>query len=89
MQTLFAYNQCKEANFNIGLAEIEEVFQPDLNSMDPPKHDLLKSNKKAAKSILANKVLGNPLPERTQMTEESEAAAADAFKNYLSNSKQT
>ena len=87
MQTLFALGQCKEANFNIGLAEIEEVFKPDLNSMDPPKHDLLKSNKKAAKSILANKVLGNPLPERTQMTEESEAAAADAFKNYLSNSE--
>ena len=76
MQTLFALGQCKEANFNIGLAEIEEVFKPYLNSMDPPKHDLLKSNKKAAKSILANKVLGNPLPERTQMTEESEAAAA-------------
>ena len=87
MQTLFAFGQCKEANFNIGLAEIEEVFQPDLNSMEPPNHDLLKSNKKAAKSLLAKKVLGNPLPESTQMTMESENAAADAYKNYLINSE--
>ena len=86
MQTLFALGQCKEANFNIGLAEIEEAFQPDLNSMEPPDHDLLKSNKKRAKSILAHKVLGNPLPEGVQMSKESEDAAAVAYKNYLKNS---
>ncbi len=88
MQTLFALGQCKEANFNIGLAEIEEVFQPDLNSMEAPNHELLKSNKKRAKSILANKVLGNPLPEGTESTKESEDAAAAAYKNYLANSKE-
>ena len=88
MQTLFALGQCKEANFNIGLAEIEEVFKPDLNSMEPPNHELLKSNKKRAKSILANKVLGNPLPEGSASTEASEDTASAAYKNYLANSKE-
>ena len=86
MQTLFALSQCKEANFNIGLEEIEEEFKPDLNSMEAPDHDLLKSNKKKAKSILAHKILGNPLPEGVEMSVESEASAAKAYKNFLNNS---
>lgn len=85
MQTLFALNQCKDANFNIGLDEIEEEFKPDLNSMEAPDHDLLKSNKKKAKSILAHKVLGNPLPEGVEMSVESEQSAAKAYKNFLDN----
>lgn len=86
MQTLFALNQCKDANFNIGLDEIEEEFKPDLNSMEAPDHDLLKSNKKKAKSILAHKILGNPLPEGVEMSVESEQSAAKAYKNFLDNS---
>ena len=86
MQTLFALSQSKEANFNIGLEEIEEEFKPDLNSMEAPDHDLLKSNKKKAKSILAHKILGNPLPEGVEMSVESEASAAKAYKNFLNNS---
>jgi len=86
MQTLFALNQCKDANFNIGLDEIEEEFKPDLNSMEAPDHDLLKSNKKKAKSILAHKILGNPLPEGVEMSVESEQSAAKAYKNFLNNS---
>ena len=45
MQTLFAFGQCVEANYNIGLADIDEVFKPDLNSMEAPNHELLDQNK--------------------------------------------
>lgn len=87
LQSLFAYGQCREANFNIGLAEIEEVFQPDLNSMEPQDKDLLKANRKQAKSILANKIQGIPFPEDFQASEEAEKVASVAFKNFMDNAK--
>ena len=87
MQSLFAYGQCREANFNLGLAEIEEAFQPDLNSMEPQDKDLLKAQKKKAKAILANKVQGVPFPEDFEASEDSEKVSARAYKNFLDNAK--
>lgn len=88
MQTIFAYGQCKEANYNIGLKEIEEAFQPDLNSMEAPDHDLLKANKEQAKAVLAEKVIQRSLPEGLTVSKEAQSAANNAHKNYLSNSKE-
>jgi len=34
MQSLFAYQQCKDANYSLSLDKIEETFSPDLNSME-------------------------------------------------------
>ncbi len=34
MQSLFAYQQCKDANYTLALDTIEETFSPDLNSME-------------------------------------------------------
>lgn len=87
MQTLFALSQCKEANFNIGLAEIEEAFQPDLNSMEPQDKVQLRADSKQAKSILNHKVNGGKLKESETISPKVEAAAALAYKNYLENSK--
>lgn len=88
MQSLFAYNQCREANFNLGLAELEEAFQPDLNSMEPQDKELLKAQKKEAKSLLANLIQGIPLPENFEPSEKAEKAAKLAYKNFLSNTKE-
>jgi transcription antitermination protein NusB len=41
MQTLFAYQQCREANYHIGKQEIHETFLPDLNSMEVQNKELL------------------------------------------------
>ena len=87
MQTLFALSQCKEANFNIGLAEIEEAFQPDLNSMEPQDKVQLKASGKQAKSILNHKVNGGGLNDSETFSEKVEEVAALAYKNYLDNSK--
>ena len=87
MQTLFAFGQCREANYNLGLAEIEEVFVPDLNSMQAPDHDLLKKNKKQAKQVFRSKVTGEPLELSDPVSAEVEAAANNALKNYLKNDK--
>lgn len=87
MQTLFALSQCKEANFNIGLAEIEEAFQPDLNSMEPQDKVQLKADSKKAKSLLNHKVNGGQLNDSDPFPEKVEEVAAMAYKNYLESSK--
>ncbi len=46
MQTLFAFDQCKEANHTLALDFIDERFAPDLNSMEVQDKDLLRKQKK-------------------------------------------
>lgn len=87
MQTLFAFGQCIEANYNIGLAEIEDTFKPDLNSMEAPDHELLDANKKQGKRVLAHKIRGTELNESEAISKEAEEAANDAYRNYLFNHK--
>jgi transcription antitermination protein NusB len=41
MQALFAFQQCREANYHIGKQEIREIFSPDLNSMEVQDKELL------------------------------------------------
>lgn len=87
MQSLFAYYQCREANFNLGLSEIEETFSPNLNSMEAQDKDLLKANRKQAKSLLANQIQNIPLPENFTPSIEAEKASKLALKGFLNNSK--
>lgn len=87
MQTLFALGQCREANFNIGLAEIEEALRPDLNSMEPQDKVQLKSDAKLAKSILNHKVNGGEIKESEAIPKKVEEIAAVAHKNYIDNTK--
>jgi len=55
MQSLFAYEQCKEANYLLADALIEETFQPDLNSMEVQDKKLLANNRKVARQLFETK----------------------------------
>lgn len=48
MQSLFALQQCKEANHELCLEQISDVFAPDLNSMEVQDKTLLSQQKKDA-----------------------------------------
>ncbi len=52
MQSLFALQQCREANGQLGQDSIENRFQPDLNSMEVQNKPLLNQQKAAAKKLL-------------------------------------
>ena len=58
MQSLFAYEQCKEADYQLALDLIDERFLPDLNSMEVQDKDLLKKQAKAAKQLFEKKFNG-------------------------------
>jgi N utilization substance protein B len=59
MQSLFAFEQCKEANYELALDQIEEHFRPDLNSMKVQDKELLKGQRKIARQLLEKK-FNNP-----------------------------
>lgn len=48
MQTLFAFDQCKEANYTLAHDLIDERFAPDLNSMEVQDKELLRKQNKAS-----------------------------------------
>ncbi|MFT7035948.1 MAG: N utilization substance protein B [Cyclobacteriaceae bacterium] len=87
MQSLFAYGQCIEANYNIGLAEIDEAFQPDLNSMEAQDRDLLKKHRQQCKRVFANKINGSPLDSSEVIEDIAHSVANNAQKNYLLNQR--
>ena len=48
MQSLFALQQCKDANYELCLEKITETFSPDLNSMEVQNKAQLTVQKKQA-----------------------------------------
>ncbi|HMP98330.1 MAG TPA: transcription antitermination factor NusB [Cyclobacteriaceae bacterium] len=55
MQALYAFEQCKEANFQRCIERIEEAYLPDLNSMEPQDKKQLDKDKKQAISLFKKK----------------------------------
>jgi len=51
MQNLFALQQCKEANYELGIEKINDFFLPDLNSMEVQDKVLLTSQRKEAAKL--------------------------------------
>ena len=51
MQSIFAFEQSKDSSFNIALADIDDEFQPDLNSMEVQDKELLKAQAKETKQL--------------------------------------
>jgi len=63
MQSLFAFEQCKEANHLLAHDLIDERFQPDLNSMEPQDKEQLRKQNKAAMQLFERKFRGKQVEE--------------------------
>ena len=63
MQSLFAFEQCKEANYELALDQIEEHFEPNLNSMEVQDKELLKGRRKVARQLLEKKFSNPEIPD--------------------------
>lgn len=55
MQSLFAFEQCKQANHLLSQDYIDDYFQPDLNSMEVQDKELLSSQRKVARQLFEKK----------------------------------
>lgn len=65
MQSLFAYEQCKEANYLLADAHIEETFQPDLNSMEVQDKKAIAANRKTARQLFEAKFKKADTPDNS------------------------
>lgn len=83
MQTLFAYYQCREANFNLGQEEVKDAFKPDLNSMEPQDKEELKKKSVQVTKLFDAKVFGTTTNETIVNDADVEKVAAMAHKNFL------
>src|SRR4051812_10758544 len=55
MQSIFAYEQCVEANYQLSIDFIQERFQPDLMSMETQDKGQLKKDTKEAIQLFEKK----------------------------------
>ena len=81
MQALYAYEQCKGADYNVGAQDIEETFSPDLNSMESQDPVLLSSQKEEAVSLY-EKNAKNEAYVSAASNEEIVQVVNDAIRNY-------
>jgi N utilization substance protein B len=64
MQNLFALQQCKEANYELCIEKISDIFSPDLNSMEVQDKVLLTAQRKEAGQLFEDGFAqGKPLIE--------------------------
>ena len=63
MQSLFAYEQCKEANYLLAHDSIESFFKPDLNSMKIQDKEMLKAQRGVALKLFEKQFQGEPVKE--------------------------
>jgi transcription antitermination protein NusB len=86
MQSLFALQQCKDANYLLCLDKINEVFAPDLNSMEVQDKTLLSSQKKIAAKLF-EKTFANGEVTVTHEDPKIEKVVNDCFHFYSSQTK--
>lgn len=80
MQTLFAFEQCKEANLLLSQDFIESQFQPDLNSMEVQDKQLLTRQRKSAMQLLEKRFKGSDI--KTSEDKAVEKAVKEAVDLY-------
>ena len=81
MQSLFALQQCKEANYELSLDRIAETFSPDLNSMEVQDKELLGLQRKAAMKSFERAFGGEAFPV-TEDDAKVEKAVNAAYTSY-------
>jgi len=87
MQALYAVQKCEDANFELAKDYIDEVFTPDLNSMEVQDKPLLKQNAKTAKKIFQNNYRAQQIKEEQDSNPEVRSAVSNAIDYFRNNVK--
>jgi len=86
MQSLFALQQCKDANYELCFEQINEAFMPDLNSMEVQDKTLLAAQKKEA-SQLFEKAFAAGETSVSHVDKTISKVVNECFKFYTATSK--
>jgi N utilization substance protein B len=80
MQSLFAYDQCCEADFELAKDALIQRFSPDLNSMEVQDKQLLKSQQQSALKLIEARHHEKTEPETEPLIEKEVQKAFLGFK---------
>ena len=80
MQSLFAYQQCCEADYELAKAYLVERFSPDLNSMEVQDKELLKSRQQAALKLIEKQFKGKSDSKSEEVVEKEVEIALEQYK---------
>ena len=80
MQSLFAFEQCKEADYQLSLEELDVRFQPDMTSMEVQDRELLAGLRKESKQHFENKFKNSNSPNHDKP--EVNTSVVKALKDY-------
>ncbi|MDN5216040.1 transcription antitermination factor NusB [Fulvivirgaceae bacterium BMA12] len=86
-QNLYAYNQCKRANYEIALKEIEQRFQPDLLSPEEQDKEELKQSGKQAVAVFKRKFVEVDEKKAEPIEEKIKEVVNDVYLSYENNLK--
>lgn len=86
MQSLFALQQCKEANYELCLENIGDAFAPDLNSMEVQDKTLLNQQKKTAIKLFEKAFSGKEISTEEE-DKKIKKSVQDALAFYATQSK--
>jgi len=82
VQSYFAYEQSVASEYEIALQQIEEAFQPDLNSMEQQNHALLKKQTQIAQNCFVEQYTNDSVRYPTEADEKVRKSVADAISFY-------
>src|ERR1700751_4051416 len=83
MQNLFAYTQCKDADLLLAHDLVEELFQPNLNSMEVQDKEMLRKKKKQAIQLFDNQMNGSATATDDEAIEKALSDATDLFQKSI------
>ena len=86
-QNLYAYNQCKLANYEIALKQIDERFMEDSFSGDGQNKDALKQNGREAREAFKKRLDASQEPDSSTATEAVNEAVDEAYVAYQNSLK--
>ena len=82
MQSIFAFEQCKEANYHLALDAIAKTFSPDLNSMEVQDKKLLKTLRDEAVKLFETSYKNKPKKLTEGSADEINKVVLGEIKNY-------
>jgi N utilization substance protein B len=82
MQTIYAYKQAEQSDYQLSLDLIQTTFAPDLNSMQAQDHRRLEGNKKMASLLFEENFQTNKVINDEEATAEVNKAATEAISFY-------
>ena len=82
MQNLYAFDRCKQSNFNIAMDQIKEAFAPDLNSMEKQDVQELNYKKNLALKLFQENCNNAVINDKERASEDVRKAISDGIDFY-------